>query len=283
MTLISEILTDLRHRVAQVSQSPDLDSQILLAHVLDRSRAWILAHPETSLTSEQNKNIEAAASRLERGTPLPYILGHWEFFGLDFKVTPDTLIPRPETELMVENALAWLSQYPDRRHALDIGTGTGCIAIALAANIPDLLIIATDSSFPALQVACQNAVQIGVPQQIEYLQADLLPPVDFRFDLICANLPYIPTATLHNLQVFGKEPDLALDGGQDGLDLIRRALALVPNWISIGGLILIEIESSLGGPALNLARAIFPQASIQILPDLAGLDRLLRIQIVDPE
>jgi release factor glutamine methyltransferase len=256
-----------------------LDSQVLLSHVLDRPRAWILAHPESSLTDEQNEKIEAAVIRLELGTPLPYILGHWEFFGLDFMVTPETLIPRPETELLVENALAWLSQHPDHRHAIDIGTGSGCIAISLAARIPDLIITATDTSLPALQVAHQNAVQIGVQQQIKFLQADLFPSGAFQFDLICANLPYIPTPTLHNLLVYGKEPELALDGGQDGLDLIRRLLTLAPGWITTDALILAEIESSQGNSALSLAKANFPHAAFQIQPDLAGFDRLLRIQI----
>jgi release factor glutamine methyltransferase len=132
-----------------------------------------------------------------------------------------------------------------------------------------------------LKVAYQNAVRLGIRQRIEFLQVDLLPPVVSRFDLICANLPYIPTATLHKLQVYGKEPELALNGGPDGLVLIRRLLALAPHSITPGGLILLEIESSLGDSAFTLAKTIFPDSDVQILPDLAGLDRLLRIQIKD--
>ncbi len=281
MTLISETLTDLRQRLAQVSQSPDLDSQVLLAHVLDKSRAWILAHPENSLTNEEIFALEAAATRLGTGTPLPYVLGQWEFFGLKFSITPETLIPRPETELLVENALIWLDQHPKCRLALDVGTGSGCIAIALASRIPDLKIIATDISLSALYVARRNALQLGTLQQVEFLQANLIPPVQSKFNLISANLPYIPTSTLHNLKVYGKEPDLALDGGEDGLDLIRSLIYLAAYSISPGGLILLEIESSQGGAGSSLAKTIFPDAHIQILPDLAGLDRLLRIQIAE--
>lgn len=281
MTLISETLDDLRQRLAQVSQSPDLDSQVLLAHVLDKSRAWILAHPENSLTNEEILALEAAATRLQTGTPLPYILGQWEFFGLKFCITPETLIPRPETEHLVENALTWLDQHPKCRLALDVGTGSGCIAIALASRIPDLQIIATDISLSALYVARRNASQLGTLQQVEFLQANLIPPVQSKFNLICANLPYIPTSTLHNLKVYGKEPELALDGGEDGLDLIRNLIYLAAYSVSPGGLILLEIESSQGGAGSSLAKTVFPEAHIQILPDLAGLDRLLRIQIAE--
>lgn len=281
MTLISETLTDLRQRLTQVSQSPDLDSQVLLAHVLDKSRAWILAHPEGSLTNEEILALEAAATRLETGTPLPYVLGQWEFFGLKFRITPETLIPRPETELLVENALTWLNQHPKYRLALDVGTGSGCIAIALASRISDLKIIATDKSFSALDVARVNALQLGTLQQVDFLQANLMPPVQSKFNLICANLPYIPTSTLHTLKVYGKEPELALDGGTDGLDLIRSLIYLAAYSVSPGGLILLEIESSQGGVGSSLAKTVFPDAHIQILPDLAGLDRLLRIQIAE--
>ena len=281
MILISETLDDLRQRLTQVSQSPDLDSQVLLAHVLDKSRAWILAHPENSLSNEEILALEAAATRLETGTPLPYVLGQWEFFGLKFRITPETLIPRPETELLVENALTWLNKHPKYRLALDVGTGSGCIAIALASRIPDLKIIATDKSFSALDVARVNALQLGTLQQVEFLQANLMPPVQSKFNLICANLPYIPTSTLHTLKVYGKEPELALDGGKDGLDLIRSLIYLAAYSVSPGGLILLEIESSQGGAGSSLAKTVFPEAHIQILPDLAGLDRLLRIQIAE--
>lgn len=279
MICISETLADLRRCLAQVSDSPALDSQVLLAHVLNKPRAWVLAHPETRLTSDQETQINSAVERLKQGTPFPYVLGHWEFFGLGFQVTPDILIPRPETELLVENALEWLHKHPHYRLALDVGTGSGCIAIALASQIQDLFVIATDISLPALHTATQNANQIGVSKRVKCLLADLFPPIETQFDLICANLPYIPTSKLHDLPIYGKEPEVALDGGWDGLDLIRRLLASASTWISPGGLILLEIESSQGQFASTLAKTAFPKADIQILKDLAGLDRLLRIQI----
>ena len=148
-------------------------------------------------------------------------------------------------------------------------------------RIRDLKIIATELSLPALYVARRNALMLGTLQQVQFVQANLIPPVRSKFNLISTNLPYIPTSTLHNLKVYGKEPELALDGGKDGLDLIRSLLYSAVYSVSPGGLILLEIKSSLGGAGSSVAKTIFPDAHIQILPDLAGLDRLLRIQIAE--
>ncbi len=204
---------------------------------MDRPRSWVMAHPEASLTSRRAAELEALVARLENGDPLPYVLGRWEFFGLEFEVTPDVLIPRPETELLVERAIAWLQAHPDQRHAADVGTGSGCIGIALAANVPDLQVMASDISAEALKMARRNAMNNGVEPRMEFLCCDLFPP-EAEFDLIVANLPYIPTKTLHKLPIFGREPTLALDGGTDGLDLIRRLLTAAPDRLVPGGLLL---------------------------------------------
>ncbi len=158
------------------------------------------------------------------------MLGHWEFFGLDFDITPDVLIPRPETELLVEKAIAWLQKFPAKRTIADIGTGSGAIAISIAVNIPNARILATDISSKALQVAQQNAIKHGVNGTIEFMECDLLPDQSkivsrqSSINLLCANLPYIPTQTLRNLTIYKREPTLALDGGEDGLDLFRKLL-----------------------------------------------------------
>ncbi|MBN1145848.1 MAG: peptide chain release factor N(5)-glutamine methyltransferase [Anaerolineales bacterium] len=262
-----------------MSESASLDAQALLAHVLGASRAWVLAHPEAAITAGQARALEAALARLEAGEPLPYVLGRWEFYGLDFIVTPATLIPRPETELLVEQALAWLEAHPAPRRALDVGAGTGCIGIALAVNAPRLDVLASDCSLAALRVARGNAQRHGVATRVRFVQADLLPPVAARFDLICANLPYIPSAALAGLRVSRWEPGLALDGGQDGLALIRRLLQAAPTALAEGGLLLLEIEASQGAAARNLARGAFPAAEASLLRDLAGKERLLKMQI----
>ena len=260
---------------------PRLDRQILLAHVLGQPRAWVLAHPEAPLTEAQTREWKAALAHLRRGDPLPYVLGRWEFYGLDFIVTREVLIPRPETELLVETALTWINKPKSAiRTCIDIGTGSGCIALALAAHAPSLALTATDISPEALAIAHANAEKHGVAGRIELHTADLLdcPALaDRRFDLLVANLPYIPSWTLRTLEVYGREPSLALDGGADGLDLIRRLLQTAPAHLTPGGSLLLEIEASQGKAALELARQAFRQADIKVLPDLSGRDRLLTL------
>jgi release factor glutamine methyltransferase len=213
------------------------------------------------------------------------VLGHWEFFGLRFDVTPDVLIPRPETELLVEKAVAWLQRASHRRTIADVGTGSGVIAVSMAVNLPDARVLATDISLPALKVARGNALKFHVADRVDFLQCDLLPPhidplsTELHFDLICANLPYIPTGTLQNLPVFGREPTLALDGGPDGLDPIRRLLEIGPEWLAPNGMMLLEVEATRGIQALNLACDLFSEATIHLHQDLAGQHRLLQIII----
>lgn len=279
MTTITQILQESTEKLAQVSETPALDVQTLLAHILGKPRTWLLTHPEDLLSSQALSTFRKDINLLVEGIPLPHVLGRWEFYGLEFTVTPDTLIPRPETESLVEQALTWLSNKSNRRLGVDLGTGSGCIAVALAKHIRDLSIIAVDISAQALSVARSNTIQHQVSDRVHCLQADLFPPVDCQFDLICANLPYIPTGTLRTLKIYGKEPSLALDGGVDGLDLIRRFLNRAPALISPGGLILVEIEASQGLQVGSLARQVFPNAEIRVLVDLAGHNRLVAIQI----
>ncbi|PKN92273.1 MAG: peptide chain release factor N(5)-glutamine methyltransferase [Chloroflexi bacterium HGW-Chloroflexi-6] len=252
------------------------EMQVLLAHVTGRNRAWLFAHPEASLTPEQEQAFQQARQRFEQGEPLPYILGHWEFYGLDFIVTPEVLIPRPETELLIDLARTQLG--PGSR-LIDIGTGSGCIPVTLATVLPNAEIVATDISPAALTIARLNAEKHGVGGRIRFCEADLFP-LDLQsasFDLILSNPPYIPTETLHGLEVFGREPTLALDGGPDGMDTIRRLLVESKRWLAPGGALLVEIESGLGQLALETAARQFPGAKIQVLKDLAGLDRVLSI------
>ena len=278
---VAHLLKDVEESLTPHTATPGLDSQVLLAHVLGESRTWVLAHPEATLKEEQEQELADSVDRLVQGEPLPYVLGVWEFYGMPFRVTPAVLIPRPETELLVEAALDWLQDRPERRFAADVGTGSGCIATALAANLPDLRLIASDASLAALLVARENLQQNGVSEQVLLVQSDLLPPVAARFDLICANLPYIPGGTLANLPVARYEPHLALSGGESGLDLIRRLLEQAPNRLAPGGIVLLEIEADQGAEVQDLAREAFPEADIQLQADLAGLDRLVTIQQPD--
>ncbi len=274
--LIQEIASDL----ASLSATPLLDAQVLLAHILDKPRTWLLAHPEADLPPEHEEALAQARRRLQNGMPLPYVIGHWEFYGLNFALTPAVLIPRPETELLVERALAWLGSHPACRLAADVGSGSGCIAVSLAVHTLDLHILAADLSLDALQLAGRNAITHGVAERLHFVQADLLSPLVCQppaLQMICANLPYIPSAALPGLAVSRAEPTLALDGGPDGLALIRRLLSQAQACLAPGGLILLEIEASQGQAALALGRAAFPSAQVSLHQDLAGLDRLVEI------
>lgn len=286
---IHTALADLTIGLRNVTDTPDLDAQVTLANVLGKSRTWILSHLDSPLDSSQADSVQQALSKLQAGTPLPYLLGHWEFFGLDFEVTPDVLIPRPETELLVERALAFLRDRDRTRfsslRAADVGTGSGCIAVTLAHHLPELRVTATDLSFPALGVAKRNAKKHNVIHRVDLVECDLLPPhpdplpTESHFDLICANLPYVPSEAVPGLPIFGREPTLALDGGPTGLEIIRRLLQIAPEWLAPQGLILLEIEASLGMQALSLAYDSFSEATIRLHQDLTGKDRLLEIAL----
>jgi release factor glutamine methyltransferase len=284
----SPLLSEIADRLALFSDTPELDSSVLLAQIINKPRTWVMANPEITLTTDQEETLAQSLKRLQDGEAFPYILGHWEFFGLELDITPDVLIPRPETELLVEKAIAWLQASSERRPSIspriaDIGTGSGCISVTLSMHVPDVHILATDISLAALKVARGNALKLNVAHQIDFLQCDILPhhieslSTDSHFDLICANLPYIPSEILHNLPVYGREPTLALDGGADGLDLFRRLLNIAPDWLVPHGMILLEIEATHGVEAMSLACDIFSSATIHLHQDLAGRDRLLEI------
>jgi release factor glutamine methyltransferase len=289
MPRLAPFLAELSARLRGVSETPLLDLQVACAELLDVDRAWLLSRPELELTPAQAARLEELTRRLESGEPLPYILGHWEFYGLDFIVNPTVLIPRPETELLVEEGLNWLKRTSPPaprlqgkgRLALDVGCGSGCIGIALAVNAPGINVVASDISRSALQTAQTNARKHQVCERVTCVQADLLPATRRPFDLVCANLPYIPEQTLRGLKLAEWEPVLALWGGPDGSGLIRRLLEQLrdrPASLAPGGLVLLEIESSLGQAALDLAREAFPNARVRLLQDLAGLDRCIEIQ-----
>jgi release factor glutamine methyltransferase len=283
--MVPSLLSAVTDHLTSRSDTPALDAAVLIAHIINKPRTWVIAHPELRPTSEQQKHLNDSLIRLERGESFPYVLGHWEFFGLDFDITSDVLIPRPETELLVEKAIVWLQESPVRRTVADVGTGSGVIAVSIAVNVPDATVIATDISAHALDVAKKNAMKFDVDHRIEFVQCDLLPSkpdlftTEEHFDLICANLPYIPTDTLRQLPVYGREPALALDGGEDGLELIRRLLRIGPEWLAPNAMMLLEIESTRGIQALNLACDLFSEASIHLHQDLAGQDRLLEIML----
>lgn len=257
------------------TDAPRLEAEVLLAHVLETSRAALLAHPERTLSSNQLSSYRAIVLHRAADYPLPYLTGHVEFYGLDFEVTPEVLIPRPETETLVDLALA-------RRPAaiVDVGTGSGCIAVALAVHLPEATVCAIDISPAALAVAQRNVERHGVADRVRLMVGNVLNPRPSPADLIVSNPPYIPTGDCASLQasVRDHEPSLALDGGPDGLSIIEPLMAQAPAVLRPGGALLIEIGAEQGEITSRLARTYFPQAQVRVHPDLAGRDRVLEVR-----
>jgi release factor glutamine methyltransferase len=262
------------------SPTPVLDAQLWLAHVCGLSRAQLLARPERSVTPEQAAQFGEGLARLAAGEPLPYLTGQAEFYGLTFHVTPATLIPRPETEHLVEAALAFGRGRADLVVA-DVGTGSGCIVVTLAVHLPAAHLYAIDASPAALAVAARNAAHHNVAERITFLQGHLLAPLPERVHLIAANLPYVADDEWDDLPagVREYEPAGALRGGKQGLDLIDRLLREAPAVLHPGGAVLLEIGAAQGPAALALARSHIPGADVQLQADYAGRDRLLVVQI----
>ncbi len=277
-TLLGVWLEQARAQRKTSSDQPGLEVSLLAAYKLGQTRAWVLAHPETALSGPLRQSLDDLLTQLLAGVPLPYLTHVQEFYGLKFAVSPAVLIPRPETELLVEQAISWLQSHPGRRRAADVGTGSGCIAVTLAHHILDLRVLACDLSQNALRLASQNAKAHTVSARVQPVQSDLLTSMTGPFDLVCANLPYIPSDTLAGLEVARHEPSLALDGGADGLDVIRSLLANALRWLAPGGLLLLEIEARQGPAAVALARHAFPHSQVTLLRDLADIDRIVKIQ-----
>lgn len=249
------------------------DTDTLLLHVLEKTKSWLLAHSDEQLAASEASRYAELLERRYRGEPIQYIVGEAEFYGLPFRATPDVLIPRPETEHLVEKALEVAASFPAPR-IVDVGTGSGCIAVALAHHLPQARITAIDLSAPALAIAEENAKRNGVA--LRFLEGDLLTPVaGEHFDLIVSNPPYVPLADRASLavEVRDHEPALALFAGPDGLEICRRLIpsafaALVP-----GGFLLLEIgHGQSQAIAALLAASGFRQ--IELIPDLQSIPRV---------
>ncbi|MDZ4769926.1 MAG: peptide chain release factor N(5)-glutamine methyltransferase [Chloroflexota bacterium] len=273
---VQAALVDARARLAAISESASSDGQALLGHVLRVNRAWLLTYPETMLTDEQALAYETLLARAAGGEPLPYVLGRWAFYDRDFLVTPAVLIPRPETELLLDAALTWVG---DRAlTVVDVGTGSGAIAVTLAALRPRACVYAIDVNTEALAVARQNAGRYQA--DVTFFEGDLLAPLIERSiqpDLVVANLPYIPSDEVDRLTVSRHEPRLALDGGADGLALIRRLIGQASHWTPLPTMLL-EIMSGQGETVQKWAEDFLPGAQVTVGLDYAGHQRIVRLE-----
>jgi release factor glutamine methyltransferase len=224
------------------------DAETLLAHLLERDRAWVFAHPEAELDAEQKEIFRELTARRAAQEPLQYLTGEQEFYGLLLHVTSDTLIPRPETELLVEAVLAWAAAQVGPLRILDVGTGTGAIALALATHLPTAEIVACDLSAAALAVARDNAERLDLAARVSFVQSDLLdaltPEIDAGglFNAIVSNPPYVPSTDAATMQteVVDHEPHLALFAGEDGLEVYRRLIPEAQAALRPGGLLAME-------------------------------------------
>ena len=277
---ITQLLRHATTRLASVSSTARLDAELLLAHTLGWSRARLIAERTHQPTPGEQAAFEALIERRANLEPIAYIVGHKEFYGLDLEVTPATLIPRPETELLVELALQLAHKIagPDRSISIaDIGTGSGAIAIALAGQLPNAQLYATDLSPAALAVAARNLARYGLEQRIQLLQGDLLDPLPGPVDLIVSNPPYTILAEV-DANVRAHEPHLALDGGTDGAMLYRRLIPCLRSSIRPGGGALFEIGAWQAAIIAPLIQTYLPQATIAIYRDLADRDRVVVIE-----
>ncbi len=262
----------------KASETADLDAQALLSHSLGVDRAFLFAHAESALSDSQAAAFQSAVARRAAGEPIAYITGAKGFYDIDLKVSPAALIPRPETELLLEEALR-LSEDGSRVTVADIGTGSGALALSYARHRPAANVCATDISADALQIARSNAERIGI--KAVFLEGDLAVPLierGIQVDLLMANLPYIASDDLATLAVSRFEPRLALDGGPDGLELIRRLLMQIPAVCRAGAQVLLEIGAEQGMTVAGLVQERLG-APCDILPDYAGLDRIARFRV----
>ena len=295
MATVEDLLRDAvdRFRVAG-SESPRLDAEILLANVLGIDRSGVVAHPEAPVGEGAAERFAEAVIRREAGEPVAYVRGVREFLGLAFATDERALIPRPETEMIVELAEAELAHRltaaPRPEDAppirvIDVGTGSGAIAVSLAVRLRDrrmleeVDILAVDDQEPTLELAKENAVGHAVADRIRFATADLVPLPEPPFDLVLANLPYVATGELDELPVpVSFEPRHALDGGPDGLTVIGRLVAILPEVLAQRGLALFEIGAGQSAGMAALVKELPGRWSCTIEPDLAGLPRVARVE-----
>ncbi len=266
-------------RLCPSNDLPRLDAEVWASSVLNKSRSWIIGHPEFPISSTQLNNLNKGWKKILAGFPLPYLLGEWEFYGYKFIVDQNVMIPRPETELMVDYAIHWLKNNIDTKWFCDVGTGSGCIAISILNQIQEVKAIATDRYCRTLHVAQQNISRFHLETRAYLVQADLIAGITGQCSLFCANLPYVPSSRLSQLPVAKYEPNYALDGGEHGLRYINNLLLLLANWVRRGALILLEIDPDQEALVRRYACSLFNQPGIKTTRDLNGLQRLMAISI----
>jgi release factor glutamine methyltransferase len=282
VTTAGEAVAQATRRLRETgSPSPRLDAQLLLRQVTGWSRTDLLAHPEWALSPVDESAFNRLIARRARAEPIAYLVGEREFYGRMFRVDRRALIPRPETELLVELGIAAFERWRLRTGAslptlVDVGTGCGAVAISVAAEV-DAPVIATDISFEALTLAAENTARLA-PGRVRLAQADLLQALTGPLHIVLANLPYVPAGRVLPADVADYEPAIAIFGGRRGTELIERLLGQAGELLAPGGEIAVELdEEAQAQPVAALARALFPTADVRIRRDGGGYDRVVRV------
>ena len=262
--------------------SPRLNAELLLADVLKLpARLNLLLEPDRKLTEEERGAYREFVKRRMEREPTAHILGSWGFYKRDFALSPEVLTPRSETELVADRAVLWAKQN-GARLAADVGTGSGCLAVTLALEVPGIRVLATDVSSAALEVARENAARLQAAERVEFLEGDLLSALEAGsrgpggLDLIASNPPYIPSGEIEKLmpEIANYEPRLALDGGADGLDFYRRLAPECAKWLRPGGALVLEIGEGQGAALRDIFGSEGAYAGLEVSDDLAGLERV---------
>lgn len=272
---LAEALNRSRDTLAQnaIEDAP-LEAELLLRHVLNINRTQLYLDLNRELSPEDEKAFGELVERRLNGEPTAYIIGHREFYGLEFYVNQNTLIPRPESELLVETALK-LTQNCNLHTIADIGTGCGAIAISLALELPKAKIYATDISLAALEVAQANCQRHGVAERVILLPGDMLEPLPEPIDLIIANLPYVRQSELNP----SFEPLIALDSGAEGTESIKRLCRQAQSQLAEGGSMLLEIGQGQSETIIGLLHHLFPEGNIDVFNDLSGIERVVCLNL----
>ena len=274
---VKQALTQAIEQLERAEQgSPRMNAEVLLMFVLGCDRAYLYAHPERELTPDQQERYEQAIARRADGYPSQYIAGHQEFWGLDLIVNPSVLIPRPETEHIVETVLALVADINRQTKLIDVGTGSGAIALALAKSLPNARVFASDVSPAAIEVARLNAARLELDGRIEFIESDILAAVkrDASFDFVVSNPPYVPLSEADTVQdvVKKSEPKMAVFAGGDGLDVIRRLIPQAREALAPGGYLVMEIGAGMSDAVTALLDGWDEVRSVQ---DLAGIARVI--------
>jgi release factor glutamine methyltransferase len=265
-------------KLAEVSETAEIEINAVLSKVLSRNLPWCLANSnivlDPNIIEELNKKIDL----LRSGIPLGYVLGEIEFFGLNFIIDENVLIPRPETELMVEAAIGWLDKHENAKKLVDVGCGSGAIIISLLKKFPDKKGWAVEISRAALNVSKKNMTYHEI-KNLNFVQLDCLTGLQTKFDVITANLPYIPGDVLKELPVSKYEPEIALNGGKDGLEVINKLIDQIPSRLNSPGLVLLEIQFDQAEKIIHKLQDSIPEAIISIIKDYSNHDRIIQVEV----